>query len=424
MRSVRPRHHIAIRTPSVNIYALNQRVCMKDLDVHKIEQRLESSLRRLNESNISERNKELILEFRDYAFSIGLSKSRILKYMNLLQKLSEWLNMPFDKANKNDIMRVMRHIEQKNYASWTKNDFKVILKRFYKWLNGDDEYPEAVKWIKCTMKKNNQKLPEDLISQREVESIIKAADRYRDKALVSLLYETGCRISEILNMRIKHVSFDDYGAKITVHGKTGMRRLRVVSSVPYLSAWIEIHPSRDDKESPLWVGLGTRNKGKPIRYSNVRVLIAKLAKKAGIKKRVNPHLFRHSRATHLAKHLTEAQMNQYFGWVQGSDMPATYVHMSGRDVDYAILKLHGIKDERKEEKEEITLKKCRRCGKMNPSAGKLCIRCGAPLDVEAAMRLEEKRKEMDDLMAALLRDPEVRSLVRRKMMEMRMKFRL
>ncbi len=67
----------------------------------------------------------------------------------------------------------------------------------------------------------------------------------------------------------------------------------------------------------------------------------RIAEKAGIKKRIHPHLFRHSRSTHLAKHLTEAQMKQYLGWVQGSDMAAIYVHLSGRDVDDALLRCTG-----------------------------------------------------------------------------------
>ena len=70
--------------------------------------------------------------------------------------------------------------------------------------------------------------------------------------------------------------------------------------------------------------------------------LKKIAKKAKIKKRIHPHLFRHSRCTYMANYLTEAQMNLYFGWIQGSDMPSVYVHLSGRDVDDAVLKANGI----------------------------------------------------------------------------------
>ncbi|MEA3378864.1 MAG: hypothetical protein U9Q69_04460 [Nanoarchaeota archaeon] len=53
------------------------------------------------------------------------------------------------------------------------------------------------------------------------------------------------------------------------------------------------------------------------------MMIRKLFKEAGVDKKHNPHTFRHSRASYLANYLTEFQMNQYFGWVQGSDMPST-----------------------------------------------------------------------------------------------------
>lgn len=65
---------------------------------------------------------------------------------------------------------------------------------------------------------------------------------------------------------------------------------------------------------------------------------------------MNPHNFRHSRATYLANFLTEAQMKEYFGWQQDSKMAGVHVHLSGRDVDNALLRVYGI--ENKNEKKE------------------------------------------------------------------------
>ena len=61
-------------------------------------------------------------------------------------------------------------------------------------------------------------------------------------------------------------------------------------------------------------------------------------------------MLRHSRASVLANYLTEAQMRQYFGWVQGSDMPRIYVHLSGRDIDKAVYKMYGMLGEEEEER--------------------------------------------------------------------------
>jgi site-specific recombinase XerD len=305
----------AMCTPSFLIYQQKEVICMADFDVHKINRRMEQALEKLEECNVSDEDKRLILEFRDDAISKGLTKTRILKYINVLQKLSELLEVSFIRAEKKDLLRLLRNVESSGYSEWTKHDYKVIIKRFYKWLNGGEEYPEKVKWIKTTFNSRNKKLPEDLLTCEDVKKIINAADHIRDKALVSLLYESGCRISEILTMRIKSVNFDKYGAMIVVSGKKGPRRIPVVSSVPYLAAWHEIHPLRDNREAPLWVSIGTRGRNEVIEYQNTRQLIARLAKKAGVKKKVNPHIFRHSRATYLANHFTEAQMNHYFGWI-------------------------------------------------------------------------------------------------------------
>ncbi|MDQ1255196.1 MAG: integrase/recombinase XerD [Euryarchaeota archaeon] len=110
-----------------------------------------------------------------------------------------------------------------------------------------------------------------------------------------------------------------------------------------LKEWLEEHPSKDCPEAPLWFNFAKREKSlKPLRYEAIRMRLNKIAKKAGINKKIHPHLFRHSRCTHMANYLTEAQMNAYFGWVQGSGMPSVYVHLSGRDVDGAVLKANGI----------------------------------------------------------------------------------
>lgn len=123
-----------------------------------------------------------------------------------------------------------------------------------------------------------------------------------------------------------------------------------------------------------------------------QIVLSWIGQKAGMKKRANPHMFRHSKATHMAHHLTEAQMSHYFGWVQGSDTPSTYVHLLGRDVDGAILKFHGLKEEKEEKKENSTPKKCHRCEKLNSPNGKYCIRSVLRLTWKQLWKLKKKWK--------------------------------
>ena len=115
-------------------------------------------------------------------------------------------------------------------------------------------------------------------------------------------------------------------------------------------------------------------------------------------------------------------MNHYFGWVQGSQMPSTYVHLSGRDIDSAVLKLHGLKDEKKEKEESFSPKKCHHCEKMNPSTGKFCLRCGTPLDLETTLMVEKGREKVDNAMESLLRNllqnQKIRNIIERKVEKM------
>jgi len=71
-------------------------------------------------------------------------------------------------------------------------------------------------------------------------------------------------------------------------------------------------------------------------------------------------------------------MNIYFGWVQGSDIPSIYVHLSGRDIECAIKRIYGLE----EEEEDKTIKpiKCPRCGEVNTPQARFCHKCGLPLD--------------------------------------------
>ncbi len=260
--------------------------------------------------------------------------------MYTLKRIASWLGKDFDAADEEDLKKVVAMINTLSFTEWTKYDYKRALKKFFRWLGRE----ELVSWIKCTGPRN-RKLPEEILTEEDIRKMIDAAKTPRDRALVAVLYESGCRVGEFLSMKRNNVRFDRYGAVVVVHGKTGCRRIRLVSSVPYLAEWVNTHPFRDDPEAWLWISTATFRR---IPYNSLRIILRNIAKRAGVRKKVNPHAFRHARATHLANFLTEAQMKEYFGWVQDSDMASVYVHLSGRDVDRAILKIYGMEMEEEE----------------------------------------------------------------------------
>jgi len=150
-------------------------------------------------------------------------------------------------------------------------------------------------------------------------------------------------------------------------------------------------------ESWLWI---SPKNGERIAQSFANYLLKKLARRAGIAKKAHPHAFRHAISTHLAKILTEQQLKVYCGWVNDSRMASVYVHLSGKDVDEALLKAKGIAVEH-EEKPQQTVKVCSRCSEPNSALSHFCKRCGNPLDIKVAFETERLEELLIDFFKVL-----------------------
>ena len=379
------------------------------MGIHNYDLRLRMALNLLDKIDLLPVNKQYLLEFIDFLRASGLSKARIERYIYTLKDLALIHAKDFKKLCKKDVVRLISVVESRDYTVHTKNIYKIMLKRFVTWLFDASEPPSVVAWLKKEGKRSKV-LPDELLTQGEVKSLIESCLNYRDKALIATMYESGCRVGEIGNLLLKHVSFDEYGAVLMVDGKTGQRRVRLINSVPYLAEWLNHHPLRNEPVSPLWVALPP-NKPSLIAYQTIRRLLKKAANRSNIKKRVNPHSFRHARATQLASHLTEAQMKEYLGWVQDSSMASTYIHLSGRDVDKALLKMNGMSFKDEETIGELDLINCSRCGFNNAPTNKYCGKCGLTLDLKEAMLMEQKMKEKDQLLNVLVNDPDVKRIL-------------
>jgi integrase/recombinase XerD len=204
-------------------------------------------------------------------------------------------------------------------------------------------------------------LPDDLLTEDEVKLMAESCPNPRDPALILLIYETGGRIGEVLSLAVGSIRFDKYGAVLIMAGKTGGRRVRIIFSAKALAECLNRHTSPENPEAPLWTNFESVRSIERLEYGACRKMLTEAARRCRIK-RVNPHSFRHARDSSLANVLTDAQMNEYLGWIPGSRMPAVYVHLSGRNVDNALFKLKGIKTEKEVNQEERPLKplQCRR----------------------------------------------------------------
>jgi len=389
------------------------------MDLHNYKGQWERQIQRVKEeTEISKENKQSILDFSDNLLSEGIGFAKIGRYVLDLRKFAKMLNKPFGEANEKDIRRVISLIEQSELAPESKKAFKILLRKLYRFIRGITDkgvYPPEVRWLSIALPENSKKLPEELLTDEEIYKVIDACDNIRDKALLSSIAESGCRISEIGLLKIKHISFENHGARLTVNGKTGSRRILVITSSPYIQSWLNQHPYHSNPDSYLWHN--PQNKS-CLCYTRIRHILGKAVKRAGIKKRVYPHLFRHSRATHLAPIMSEAAMKQYFGWTQASKMASIYIHLSGKDTDEAILKVNGIKIIKEEKESTLKPTLCLRCKTSNEPTNKFCKICSFALNAETqkeVMIKEAQRSELNSVMENLVADKEVMAFLMQKL---------
>ncbi|MEM0050647.1 MAG: tyrosine-type recombinase/integrase [Candidatus Bathyarchaeia archaeon] len=359
---------------------------------------LDYELKMLDKEPYSKKNKDVIKKFlNDLLIKENISEIRRINYCQRLRVVARWIPDKFLNPDKEAIDTVLSKLADPKYSDWTRETYISMIRRFYKWYMGNNKtYPEFLDGIQRVRKHNNMK-PEELITQEEVNSLIKASSNARDRALFSTLYDSGARIGELLTMKIKDLAFDEYGAILKVNGKTGYRQVRIVgNSIAYLRAWLDNHPQRNNPEAWLFCGITADTMERQLMYPDVYAIIRRTVKRAGIKRRIHPHLFRHTRATLLASKVTEAPLESQMGWIHGSRQTRTYVHLSMRDQDNAILKAYGIKVNDDDTIKEDRPKECPRCHELNPSDAKYCRNCWLPFDIKEALEIEEKEKRVKE----------------------------
>jgi len=358
-----------------------------------------SELGRLERSDLRPEVKNRIKEFLSYLQAREeLSEERLYFYSVKLRKIAGIMGETFLDPDDKDVEKALNTIRSNpSYSEWTIEGFKQAFKKFYKW-NGNED---SVKWIKRNNKPNYKKKPDFIITQGEVDLLISSCDNARDKAIFSLLYDTGVRIGELLSIRIKDVSFDDYGMRVLVSGKTGVRMVRAIGdSVGYVRAWLNVHPDQFNEDAFLFVKFKDPREALDIgslyrMFNKVKHRAIKIGFPPN--KRINPHKFRHNRATELASKVKGPVLEKEMGWVPSSRMTRVYIHLSDDDVDKAILEAHGIKVEKKAESARRA-RICLYCKAPNPGNAKYCLQCGRPLDYDEAKLLDERVEKVTDIL--------------------------
>jgi len=312
---------------------------------------------------IAEADKTAICNMVDKLLATRIKKRRAEKYYSFNRHIIErgWLSS-FHNVTEQQLYRCLAKIQQLEVATETKRDYKIVIKRMLEYLDNP-----LYKQIRTSSHNHMNRLPRYYLTVFDVLKMVKSEHPHlRDKAMAACLYESGCRPHEFFMLRERDVRFECIPVKIkdiktslevarlniNPECKTGARSPPLIFTVPWLKAWMKNSESKEY----LWTEIRGVNKGRLISYSAARKAIKLLALNAGLDaSRVSLYSFRHGRNTEVSRILSYAEQCEYAGWIQGSDMPRIYNHLSGMDMIEPLLSKYGISVVKKQDDKQAWL---------------------------------------------------------------------
>lgn len=237
----------------------------------------------------------------------SLSQNSIAAYINDINKLADFLEKQYkgvapDKVKLNNLKAFVEFLNERGVSPRTQARTISGIKSFYKFLlieGSIENDPTSL----LESPKIGRKLP-DILTMEEIDSLINAVDLnksegQRNKAMLETLYSCGLRVSELVNLKITNLFFEQ--GYIKVEGKGEKERLVPASK----SAIEEINKYLNTYRKKLRVSKDSENilflnrRGRKLSRVMIFTIIKNLAEKVGMDKKISPHTFRHSFATHL-----------------------------------------------------------------------------------------------------------------------------
>ncbi|MEG8946011.1 site-specific tyrosine recombinase XerD [Rosettibacter firmus] len=239
-------------------------------------------------------------------FEKNLSSNSIKSYETDLRKLFNYL----ESKNVKDLNDVTAELISEYFDLQRKYGIDAAtVARYMSSIKGFWQYLESSKYIeknpteKLYSVKKSRKLP-SVLTFEEIEKILQSAKAdnllgIRDRAIIELLYSSGLRVSELINLKITDLFFDE--EVIRVLGKGSKERLVPVgqSAIYWINEYLKTTRPIIEKKTKSQNYVFLNKRGTKLSRMGIWKIINFYAKEAGIKKEIHPHTFRHSFATHL-----------------------------------------------------------------------------------------------------------------------------
>ena len=257
--------------------------------------------------------------FQEYlTVELGLAKNTQLAYMRDLRLLMKSLQLKADEellqVSRQQLIAYLVRLKQEGRAASTVARKLASIKAFYRFLTAE-RYIRRNPAEVLEAASRGLHLPK-VLSVQEVERLLDepnlgTLDGYRDKTMLELLYATGMRVSELVNVPVKNV--DMKMQYVIVMGKGSKERMLPLgrTALHYLEHYLSVvRPQLLHGKPDAAAELFVTGWGGPMTRERFYEIIVAYGKSAGISKRVTPHMLRHSCATHLLNNGTDLRIVQ------------------------------------------------------------------------------------------------------------------
>ena len=288
-----------------------------------------------------------IKEFKTYLkIERSLSSNTIDSYLRDVKKLARFAKeKKINQLNisKSDIKDFIAEINKEKISARTQSRVISGIKAFYKYLILED-YLKVNPTELIESPKIGMKLP-DTLSISEIDSLISAIDLShpqgeRNRAILEVLYSCGLRVSELTNLKLSNIRFKEGYVKVV--GKGNKERFTPIgnSAIKYLNIYLnEIRNHQNIKKGNENIVFLNR-RGSKLSRVMIFTIIKELSKKIGLKKKISPHTFRHSFATHLIEGGADLRAIQEMLGHESITTTEIYTHLDREFLRDAIMTFH------------------------------------------------------------------------------------
>lgn len=237
----------------------------------------------------------------------GLSEKSLDSYCRALYKFSSVMQKDLENVTSMDIRMYLAMYSKTGVKSASIATLISILKSFFSWLE-NEEYILKSPMRKIKNVKTDKYIRKALTSV-ELEMLRDAAQDPRDKAMVEFFYSTACRLDEVIKLNKSDIDWNT--GKVIVLGKGKKERHVFLNAKAKVYLWKYLN-TRDDVNEALFVS--ERYPHERLGRRSYQKVFADLGEKAGISKRVYPHLIRHTTATNMLQNgASLAEVQKYLG---------------------------------------------------------------------------------------------------------------